>query len=386
MSCSPTPVKGYARPLIWAVMTLLSLLWSQRALADLGMQASNIPLWKALDQPFFSLDGSHVELFSLIFLFMITVVVMSVRRRRQLVRHVVQVISLIVFFYVVFSCLGVFGMIRNTLHGITLIGTVYTESFFWMSLPVCVLAFSLTTGPFFCGWICPTGTIQEFFTMGRELVTGKRPIRPTPLNLALIGLFYVGFLYLVFSISRERKLFMEDSSLYWASATILISFLVLTRLAADTPTRSLRWISFGFIILTSVFKTIVTSPVHFAFVDVFDPASAITTGVLAVASIFIGRAWCRYVCPWGQLMSLLHRFSRLKVRRTTTGVCDGCGSCDDACRVGAVKKGNVSTEHCQFCFACVDICPNHSIEIVDDWLPRGTATAPPAARLAKQDK
>lgn len=91
---------------------------------------------------------------------MITVVVMSVQKRRQLIRHLVQLVSLLVFFYIVFSCLGVFGLLRNVFHGISLIGTVYTESFFWMSLPVCIVAFTIVTGPFFCGWICPTGSIQ----------------------------------------------------------------------------------------------------------------------------------------------------------------------------------------------------------------------------------
>ena len=351
------------------IALLAGLLLSGTARADSGMQVSRLPLWKAFDQPFFSLHGSHVELFSLLFLFLITVVVMSVKRRRQLVRHGVQIVSMVVFFYVVFSCLGVFGMIRNTLHGISLIGTVYTESFFWMSLPVCVLAFSLVTGPFFCGWICPTGTIQELFAMARELLTGKRPLQPSGRNLVLIGLFFGGFLYLVFAISEERKLFMEDSSLYWAAAIILIVFLVLSRLADDLPTRALRWVSLISILASAVFKTVITSPVHFAFVDVQDPASATTTLILAVASIFISRAWCRYVCPWGLLMSLLHSHSRLVVRADPSQ-CSQCGSCVTACRVAAVEMGKVRSEHCQFCFACVDACPNEGIQVVDRWLPK----------------
>ncbi len=283
-------MRGLAR----AAGLLSPLLWATGARADAGgMQRNPLPLWKALEQPVFSLDGSHVELFSILFLLMMTVVVMAVRRHRQAIRHLTQVISLVLFFFVVFSCLGVFGMIRNTIHGISLIGTVHTESFFWMSLPVCVLAFSLTTGPFFCGWICPTGTIQELFTMLREAVTRRRTLRPGPLSLGLIGLFLGGFLYLVFAVSEDRRLFLEDSSLYWAGASVVIVFLVLVGLADDRPTRHLRWLSFGSIVLSALFKTVITSPVHFAFVDVFDPASAITTLVLAVASIFIGRAWCR---------------------------------------------------------------------------------------------
>ena len=341
------------------------------------MQVSRLPLWKAMEQPFFSLDGSHVELFSLLFLFMITVVVMSVRRRRQLVRHLVQFASLLIFFYVVLSCLGVFGMIRNTLHGISLIGTVYTESFFFMSLPVCVLAFTLVTGPFFCGWICPTGTIQEFFSMGRELLTGRRPLAPGRWQLLLIGCFFAGFLYLVFTLSHERKLFVEDSSLYWAASILLIDFMVLAGWADDVATRSLRWISLGSILASALFKTVITSPVHFAFVDVLDPASAVTTLVLAVASLFIARAWCRYVCPWGLVMSMTHRFSRLKVVGSPSA-CAGCGACERSCRVAAVSQGQVRTEHCQLCFACVDLCPEQGIKVVDTW----REAAPPREREA----
>ena len=100
------------------------------------MDSAALPLWKALDAPLLSLNESHVELFSLLCLFLLTLVALiAPSPRRQWLRHRVQTISILVFFYIVYSCLGVFGMIRNFLHGTTLIGTVFTESFFWMSLP-----------------------------------------------------------------------------------------------------------------------------------------------------------------------------------------------------------------------------------------------------------
>lgn len=340
---------------------------SALAHADEGLKASRLPLSKTFDQPFFSLNGSHVELFSLLFLFMITVIVMSVQKRRQLIRHLVQLVSLLVFFYIVFSCLGVFGLLRNVFHGISLIGTVYTESFFWMSLPVCILAFTIVTGPFFCGWICPTGSIQELFAIVREWLTRRRDVKLTPFNLALMALIAAGFLYLVFSVSKERKLFVEDSSLYWAASTILIPLMVLSGVASDRAARALRWFSLGSILLSALLKVTITSPVHFAFVDVVDPASAITTLVLAVASIFVARSWCRYLCPWGLVLGLTHRFSRLRFVADPAGDCDRCGRCVQACRVGAVEIGKVHHELCQFCYACVDACGRQRISVVDLW-------------------
>ena len=51
------------------VVPFLLFLFPAPAAADVGMQVSKLPLWKAIEQPFFSLDGSHVELGSLLFLF-----------------------------------------------------------------------------------------------------------------------------------------------------------------------------------------------------------------------------------------------------------------------------------------------------------------------------
>lgn len=368
-------LRHIARAALAAVLSLVVVPGSAHA-EDLGIQASRLPLSKAFDQPFFTLGGSHVEMFSLLFLFLATIVVMSVSRRRQLVRHLIQIISLLVFFYVVFSCLGVFGMIRNTIHGISLIGTVYTEAFFWMSLPVCVVAFTIMTGPFFCGWICPTGTIQELFAMGRELLTRKRELSPSRPTLVLMTASSLAFLYLVFRVSEQRQLFVEDSSLYWAACSLLIPLMVMLGLVRDRPSRGLRWVSLGSILASSVLKVTITSPVHFAFVDIVDPASAITTLVLALASLFIARSWCRYLCPWGLVMSLSHRVSRLRFV-VQPNKCSGCGICATACRPGAIENGRIITEHCQFCYACLDACTKNAVTLVDTWSPPPRGTAPP---------
>ncbi|HUU01837.1 MAG TPA: 4Fe-4S binding protein [Myxococcota bacterium] len=344
------------------------------------MQGNYLPLWKLLDAPLISLDESHVELLSVLALMLLAMLALvAPRGRRQWIRHLVQLLSVMIFFYVVYSCLGVFGMVRNVIYGSTLIGTIFTESFFWMSLPLAVIAFSLTSGPYFCGWICPTGAFQELSAAVRERISrrlrrgikDRTRVRPRWYNQILLALFFAGFLGLIFYLGTTKRFYVEDSSLYWASSLFLLIYLVLTRAVDDAAIRTLRGVSFTIIVVSTLFKTAIVSPVHFAFEDVSDPASALSTLALVVASLFISRAWCRYVCPWGYLMGCIQRVSRLRVQAGDD--CKECGTCESVCRVGAIHAGRVEISECQFCLACIDKCPSNAIKVVDVWKKQGHA-------------
>ena len=135
------------------------------------MEPERLPLLKVVDTPFLSLDGTGVEMASLLFLFLAVLVATTAsKERRQRLRRVVQAASALIFFYVVYSCLGVFGMLRNALHGTTLLGTVYSESFFWMALPVVAASVTVIAGPLFCGWICPYVPVIAASNASRSLL------------------------------------------------------------------------------------------------------------------------------------------------------------------------------------------------------------------------
>ena len=331
------------------------------------MDSKPLPLWKVLEAPLLSLDESYVELFSLLCLFLFGLAALAASGRyRQWLRHLVQTVSLLVFLFVVYSCLGVFGMIRNTIYGVGLLGSVFTEAFFWISLPLVVLAFTISGGPFFCGWICPTGTFQELTAWLSELFTPRRPsTRSSLASQITLALFFAGFLALVFWLGSTRRFYVEDSSLFWGAALLFLVFLVRAGRADDRALRALRGLSFLAIFVSALLKTAIISPMHFAFANVSDPASALTTLVLVVASFFLARAWCRYVCPFGYVLGKLHRFSRLRVVANSS--CLSCNDCGRLCRVGAIERGRVRLEDCQFCLACVDRCPHRGLEIKDVW-------------------
>ena len=332
------------------------------------MQPERAPLGKVFNVPFLSLDGTSVEMASLLFLFLVVVVISGASRHRQWIRRGVQVASFLVFYGVVYSCLGVFGMIRNGLFGLTLVGSAYSESFYWLALPFVIIAVTLLHGPVFCGWICPTGSMQDISGWIRK----RLPRRPGGLSRFELGGILVatgGFVVLLVWLGVKKKLFIEDSSLHWAALLLLLCCLVLAGTLDDVPSRRMRLFSLAAIFFTAVSHMVVTSPVHFAFTARDDPASALTTLVILIAGTFVLRSWCRYLCPWGHVMGFLARFARLRILLDTSK-CTRCGVCDTNCDVAAIEKGVIRLSHCQLCHSCVDNCESTALSVVDVWALR----------------
>jgi len=348
------------------------------------MQPERAPLGKVFNVPFLSLDGTSVEMASLLFLFLMVIVISAATRHRQRIRRVVQLASFVVFYLVVYSCLGVFGMIRNGLFGLTLVGSAYSESFYWLALPFVIIAVTLLHGPVFCGWICPTGSMQDISGWIRKRLP-RRPGGLSRVELTALLLAITGFVVLLIWIGVKKKLFVEDSSLHWAAMLLMLCCLALAGVIDDVPSRKLRLFSLGAIIFTAVSHMVVTSPMHFAFTARDDPASALTTLVILVAGTLVLRSWCRYLCPWGYFVGFLHRFSRLRIL-LDANKCNRCGECNSTCAVSAIDHGEIRTEHCQFCHACVDHCPSGGLKVVDVWALRAKREArEPSTEASRPD-
>lgn len=64
----------------------------------------------------------------------------------------------------------------------------------------------------------------------------------------------------------------------------------------------------------------------------------ITGAVLLVLSMFVGRPYCRYLCPYGALMGLVSRVARWRPT-VTPDTCTQCRLCESSCPFGALRKG-----------------------------------------------
>jgi len=81
-------------------------------------------------------------------------------------------------------------------------------------------------------------------------------------------------------------------------------------------------------------------------------------GGLLLLGVFIGRPYCRYLCPYGAILSLLSRASWRGVTVTPDKELD-CGLCAEACPYGAIENLRAVRSRCLSCGRCYKHCPRH---------------------------
>ena len=62
---------------------------------------------------------------------------------------------------------------------------------------------------------------------------------------------------------------------------------------------------------------------------------------LLLISVFVGRPYCRFICPYSILLRQLSRLSKWRVT-ITPDECVKCGLCEDSCPFGAIRKPSIN--------------------------------------------
>jgi NAD-dependent dihydropyrimidine dehydrogenase PreA subunit len=87
-------------------------------------------------------------------------------------------------------------------------------------------------------------------------------------------------------------------------------------------------------------------------------------GLFLLAGIFVGRPYCRWLCPYGALLQIFSRYARRSFSITPDRELD-CGLCNDACPYGAIEERRAVRTACFACGRCYRSCPIHHAAIAE---------------------
>ena len=176
---------------------------------------------------------------------------------------------------------------------------------------------ALFFGRVFCGAVCPHGALQDLVLL--------KPLQvPRRLDRALGGLKY---LYL-------------GAAVYLAASAVDFS-VAGHHIHIDRRFLICEWDPF-----IGVFR--LTGPFHML---------AVGAGLLLLG-VFIGRPYCRWLCPYGAILGLLSRVSWRNFRITPDKELD-CGLCSSGCPYGAIEGMRALRGPCLSCARCYRTCPRH---------------------------
>ena len=206
---------------------------------------------------------------------------LALKRRSRRGIFILGIFSLLYFGFWRKGCVCSIGSIQNI--ALALFESSYSVPVAVISFFILPLIFTLLFGRTFCAAVCPLGAIQD--------VVALRPVKvPSWLEHALELLAYV-----------------------YLGAAVL------------------------FAVTGSAFIICEYDP----FVAFFRRSGSLNMLILGACfiliSVFVGRPYCRFLCPYGVLLNLVSKASKWHVT-ITPDECIKCRLCEDACPSGSIEK------------------------------------------------
>lgn len=221
-----------------------------------------------------------------------------------------------------------------------------------------VIVLSFFFGRFFCGWICPLGTLNEFvhtFSKKSDTLLIKKNIWSHHQN---VKFYLLVFLVIVSLFSLQITGIVDPISLTIRSFSLSMLPVVnkiINATASVLYETHIPAISSVFEIFYSFAKMHILS-----FNQPYFHQSVIV-GLIFLAilftNIFLRRFWCRFLCPLGALFGLFSKMSILSLQQKQG--CTACHRCVQVCQ-GASEphiKTGWKPHECYVCGNCTSVCP-----------------------------
>lgn len=203
------------------------------------------------------------------------------KKRSRAVIYSTSIISVLYFGFFRSGCVCSVGSIQNVI--LALADPTYHLPWYVLLIFILPILFALLFGRVFCSGVCPLGALQELIN-----VRNFRLSRAVSATLSLIPWIYLAFT-IIYAATRSQFLICRFDP-----------FVGIFRLGGD-----MGMIGFGIALL--------------------------------ILSLFIGRPFCQFLCPYGALLSVFSALSWKKLEITKKD-CINCALCDKSCPVDAIRQ------------------------------------------------
>ena len=234
---------------------------------------------------------------------------------------------------------------------------------FWSLI---VLIPTMLLGRFFCGWICPLGSIHHFFSSLRsERKRGKQLIESNRYKRWQTTKYYLLFAALIAAVLGTGIVgWLDPFSLLVRS--IGLSILPGTDYALNAVLHAMEHSRFAPVQLVGSGWHFILGALLLSFKQPYF-RQGVWLGLIFIFFLALNfrvtRFFCRALCPLGALLGIVSRWSILGLVKTPER-CEDCNRCLLRCQGGDDPIGGVPWRQpeCHLCLNCVDECPEHGLQ------------------------
>ena len=229
-----------------------------------------------------------------------------------------------------------------------------------------ILIPTMFLGRFFCGWICPLGTVHHFFgSLKSERKRGKQLIESNRYKRWQTTKYYLLFALLIAALLGTGIVgWLDPLSLLVRSLSL--SILPGTNYALTAFLHALEHSRFGVVQAAASALHFILGAVLLSFRQPHF-RQGVWLGVIFIFLLMLNfrvtRFWCRALCPLGALLGSVSRWSILGLVKNGQR-CNDCNRCLMRCQGGDDPIGGVPWRQpeCHLCLNCLDECPERALK------------------------
>ncbi len=283
----------------------------------------------------------------------------------QILRILSQVIFFSLFIYLLFGTHftgeDYIGRVEIFFHFDPLLAlTTFIASraiFVTFALAAVTIVITLVLGRVACGWVCPMGAVQQFFSFLFKKVKLLKPKKPK--GKRTTWKYYILIFILVAAIFSLDLVGIMDplSLLYRSFITGVIPAFHFIFSSVIEVVYQLGWFSMGDTLVQSL-ESLSINPIYIQGFFIV----ALFAGII-ILNMYRERFWCRYLCPLGAFLGVASHWNAFKLK-VDPAKCIDCNLCTIQCETEATPYpiGEWKSQECVYCFTCSAICPTGAID------------------------